>query len=185
VEIYLIGKTIREFRLRKGFSQEKVSDGICAVSTLSRIECGLHIPNRKLAEALFSKMGMTPPLHTVLMKESDIIRWNLEYEINNSIANRNYEIKNLLRQYRQCRQGMDIFEKQFHIFFCTVYDSTHGTPPEKTLPFYLKALNYTIPSFTPDTGTECLSPLLLTKIERMIINNIAITLYNLKKYKKS
>lgn len=37
---YVIGDYIREIRLRKGYTQEDVSFGICTSATLSRIENG-------------------------------------------------------------------------------------------------------------------------------------------------
>jgi transcriptional regulator with XRE-family HTH domain len=53
MEQYLIGKTIKEFRLRNNLSQEKLAGTTCAVSTLSRIENGDQILGWKLVEALY------------------------------------------------------------------------------------------------------------------------------------
>lgn len=43
---YVIGDYIREIRLRKGYTQEDVSFGICTSATLSRIENGAQTPGR-------------------------------------------------------------------------------------------------------------------------------------------
>ncbi len=40
MDAYIIGKLIKEFCVRKGHSQEELCYGLCAVSTLSRIESG-------------------------------------------------------------------------------------------------------------------------------------------------
>jgi len=42
MDAYIIGKLIKEFRVRKGYSQEELCYGLCAVSTLSRIESGIQ-----------------------------------------------------------------------------------------------------------------------------------------------
>ena len=78
MEIYIIGKLIGEFRKRKKISQEELSFGICAVSTLSKIESGKQIPNRKTAEALLSKLGESVPGNFLVMSGSEVARLNLE-----------------------------------------------------------------------------------------------------------
>ncbi len=177
MEQYLIGKTIKEFRLRNRLSQEKLAGTLCAVSTLSRIENGDQIPNWKLVEALFSKMGMAPPLHNVPMTEADLKRWNLEYEITNSVANRNYETEVMLEKYRTCAQELNVLEQQFYIFHQAIYSMHHNGTSEEILSLLEKSLQLSVENFTPDTD---LSEKLLTKTERLILNNIALVLYDIK-----
>lgn len=177
MEQYLIGKTIKEFRLRNHLSQEKLAGELCAVSTLSRIENGEQIPNWKLTEALFSKMGMTAPLHNVPLSEADLKRWNLEYEITNSVANRNYETEKMLENYRTCGPELNVLEQQFYIFHKAIYCMRHNGTPEKILSLLEKSLQLSIVHFTVDSD---LSGRLLTKTERLILNNIALVLYDIK-----
>ena len=57
MEIYRIGARIKEERVRQKLSQEDLCYGICAVSTLSRIETGIQKPSLKVEEALLERLG--------------------------------------------------------------------------------------------------------------------------------
>lgn len=46
MKTYIVGGVIKEFRIRYNISQEELCDGLCAVSTLSRIESGKQISGR-------------------------------------------------------------------------------------------------------------------------------------------
>ena len=178
MEQYLIGKIIKEFRRRNNLSQEKLAGTSCAVSTLSRIEHGEQIPNWKLVEALFSKMGMASPLHSVPMSETDLKRWNLEYEITNSVANSDYETNKMLEEYYACSSVLNTLEQQFYIFQKAIYNRHHNGTAEEILSLLEYALQLSITRFTPDMN---LSGRLLTKTERLILNNIALVLYDLNR----
>ena len=52
---YVIGDYIREIRLRKGYTQEDVSFGICTSATLSRIENGAQTPGRYILDKLMER----------------------------------------------------------------------------------------------------------------------------------
>lgn len=55
--VYLVGQVIKRTRESLGMTQEELSDGICSVETLSRIENGKRAPNRANFEALMERMG--------------------------------------------------------------------------------------------------------------------------------
>ena len=42
--VYVVGDFLRETRMRKGYTQEEVSYGICTAASLSRIENGAQKP---------------------------------------------------------------------------------------------------------------------------------------------
>lgn len=48
--VYVVGDFLRETRLRKGYTQEEVSYGICTTASLSRIENGAQKPGRLILE---------------------------------------------------------------------------------------------------------------------------------------
>lgn len=48
--VYVVGDFLRETRLRKGYTQEEVSYGICTPASLSRIENGMQKPGRLILE---------------------------------------------------------------------------------------------------------------------------------------
>lgn len=55
--VYVVGDFLRETRLRKGYTQEEVSYGICTTASLSRIENGAQKPGRLILEKLFERLG--------------------------------------------------------------------------------------------------------------------------------
>ena len=52
-----MGQIIRSERIKRGYTQEELSFGICTTATLSRIECGLHNPTRAIIRAVLDKLG--------------------------------------------------------------------------------------------------------------------------------
>ena len=54
---YRVGDVIRLTRKAAGITQEQLSDGICSVETLSRIENGKHAVKRETYSQLMAKMG--------------------------------------------------------------------------------------------------------------------------------
>lgn len=55
--VYVVGDFLRETRLRRGYTQEEVSYGICTPASLSRIENGAQKPGRLILEKLFERLG--------------------------------------------------------------------------------------------------------------------------------
>ena len=56
---YLIGDYIRDTRLRRGYTQEQLSFGICTTASLSRIETGAQAPGKHILDALMERLGMS------------------------------------------------------------------------------------------------------------------------------
>lgn len=54
---YKLGQVIKMTRENLGITQEELSDGICSVETLSRIENGKQTPNRANFKALMERLG--------------------------------------------------------------------------------------------------------------------------------
>lgn len=54
---YNANEIVRLTRIAVGMTQEELSDGICSVVTLSRMECGHHAVKRKTYRKLMAKMG--------------------------------------------------------------------------------------------------------------------------------
>lgn len=171
---YFIGEILKEYRTRFEISQEELSFGLCAVSTLSRIESGTQIPGRKLAEALFSKMGMKTPSSATPMSRLDFKRENLEHKIIDSIANGNFDVFATLEEYKSCGKTLDPLEKQFYIFYKAIAQDALNHDAKKALKEYLEAINLSIKNFNLDDVQKIK---FLTRTELMILNNISRALY--------
>lgn len=174
MEAYIIGSIIKEYRIRLEISQEDLAYGLCAVSTLSRVENGAQIPGRKLAEAFFSRMGINPPSNAIPMSRADFKRENLEYEIIDKTSNGDFQITALLEEYKKSKKELDKLETQFYSFFKSLSEDVLKHNCKKALKEFETALKLTMPNYElgkiPNTK-------MLTKIEIFILNNIARNLY--------
>lgn len=175
MDAYIIGKLIGEFRIRKGYSQEELCYGICSVSSMSRIESGKQIPSKKTAEALLSRLGVSVPSSDVVMSKIEIERWNLEQKITQYIISGNCDIDDMVKAYEGLGE-MDNLECQKILFFKTICENTCENDKQLVLSHFVEALRYSIPKFR--LGEE-LSFTLLTETERLILNNIAVTEFEL------
>ena len=172
----LVGSMLREQRERYNVSQEDLCDTVCAVSTLSRLENGKHIPSRKTVEYFFSKLGMPAPLNMIPLSDEDFIRFNIESDVLNLGANGNYEILELLEKYKNASDKMDKFERQFYESAMAMYHKHHGLVIDECQKEFIHALNYTITDF--ELGKP-VNAHFLSSEELVILNNIAITEYDL------
>lgn len=180
MELYLIGRILREFRIRRGLTQEDLAD-ICSLATISRIENGNQVPSRRLVEALFHKMGFSSPSNEVLAKDIELQLCFIEQEMSKMCSEGNHEFKHLLEEYSNCakEKNMNEFEKQVYLFYSAVYESEHNHKHEKVLEKLFEALNLTFPNYWQAQKSKE-RKILLTQNELLIISNIAIEKYAMK-----
>lgn len=77
MSFFSYGETIRNARKYYGMTQEELAYGICAVSSLSKIENGLQVPHYSTFEALMHKMGEKCDHFVYYMNERDLERRKL------------------------------------------------------------------------------------------------------------
>lgn len=171
MENYIIGSILKEYRTRLNISQEDLCFDLCAVSTLSRIECGERVPGRKLLEALFSRMGVS---RSVSITKTEFQRENLEFKINDMVAHDDFEIFDLLEEYKNCSENMAELERQFYLFFKTMAEDYFNHNCEKALKIYEEALKISVKDYALG---KIPNARLLTKTELLILNNISRTQY--------
>jgi len=175
MEAFEIGKFIKEFRERKNISQEDLSENLCAVSTLSRIERGVQYPSRTLLEAFFSRLGVSNTNIQLPLSSPDFKRSVLEYEIINKASRTEPDFVDLLDEYKQVKDEMDILEEQFYIFFMAMNKTiTKSVSNEQILKEFYDAIHITLKDFSI---CDNISNHLLTKTELLILLNIARTEY--------
>lgn len=177
MELYLVGKLLKEFRLRRGFTQEDLSD-VCAVATISRIENGSQVPSRRIVEALFQKIGYKSPDNDVPATDSELQRHILEKQMSKIVSQGNYEIKDFLNKYKNCAENMNVFETQAYLFYSAVYNAEHGFSHKSVLEQYNEALNLTFADYW-EMKKNNEREFYLTQNELLIIANIAIEKYAL------
>lgn len=72
MEFFSVGEVVRLARKRHGMTQEELAFGICAVSTLSKIENGLRRPQSGTFQALMERMGERSEGYLMMTDEKDI-----------------------------------------------------------------------------------------------------------------
>lgn len=176
----LIGKLIKEYRERLGISQEELCGDFCAVSTLSRLENGKHLPGRKQIEAFFSYMGTKPPINIIPMTEDDFRLYNLELDITNRIAEHNYKYEELLEEYKNLFDENDILSKQYYLRAKAIFEFENSDKknPEKYLNELISVLQLTVKDFSLEKE---ITERYYTNNELELINSIAIIEWQCKK----
>ena len=83
---FKLGTYIKKRREELKMSQEELCEGLCAVSSLSRIENNQQDPSRNLTKNLLERLGLPKDRFTALWSQKDITVGTLMREINNDIV---------------------------------------------------------------------------------------------------
>ena len=76
-----IGAVIRRRRVELGLSQEDLADGVCSVTTLSRIENGERMPTQNHLEILLQRIGYSDMMVQSYLSEEDFLAHDLKFKI--------------------------------------------------------------------------------------------------------
>lgn len=181
MEIYRIGSKIREERIRQKLSQEELSYGICAVSTLSRIETGMQKPGLKMEEALLERLGCSTENLVFFASEEEVVKHSLEVDMDFKLMRHEADVKKEIEEYEKLisEQGASgNLEKQHYLLVKASYDSyVGGKRPEQCYGMLKKAILLTMPDFKVRRlhGIR-----LMTLTEISILNSMAIKLYEMQ-----
>lgn len=84
-EIELLHEAISRSRKERGYTQKKLSEGICEPETLSRIESGKRVPYKKTYQALAQKLSLPEEYYFSTIETDDFrileLRWELELQV--------------------------------------------------------------------------------------------------------
>lgn len=181
MEIYRIGARIKEERIRQKLSQEDLCYGICAVSTLSRIETGIQKPSLKVEEALLERLGCSTENLVFFANEDEIIKHSLEMDIGAKLMHHNMNIKAEMKEYEKqiAEQGAaSNLEKQYYMMVKAAYNSYVEGMPLKGYEMLKTALLLTMPNFR---ARDLYTIRLMTMTEINILNNMAVALYEMNR----
>lgn len=174
---YKVGLVVKESRRREGLTQNELSSRLDKLEplTISRLENGVQNTTR---ENLSHLMGELKPPVTLLnshAKPVEYIRAQLEAIVKEHIVEGDYEIKELLKDYRSCCDTMDYLEEQFCLYAEALCERRQGMNMSCLLQKYMDALKKTFKGFSFETD---LSKHMLSEQETKLIICIADCLYN-------
>ena len=181
MSIFSIGEVIRKQRNLLGISQEELANGICSVSTLSRIENGERVPNKANFDALMQRMGQSGEMYDVYIGDNDFEIHEKKFYIRQAVmcgSSENARI--LLEGLKAIVQNNDTLTIQF-IEYMEVLIESAEIKTEAEIKRLETALKMTVPEY----GNIKLCNCLLTFDDITIINNIANAYGNINNYRKA
>lgn len=84
--VYPMGEAIRRIRESRGMTREELSDGICEIGTLKRIECGRQVPSRANFIALMERLGKNGNRYLPFIHSNDIEMYLKREKLENMLA---------------------------------------------------------------------------------------------------
>lgn len=170
--VYVVGDFLRETRLRKGYTQEEVSYGICTPASLSRIENGAQKPGRLILEKLFERLGTENNLFNSFVSREEMELYSAIQELIRNITDKDIsKIESQVDVVELMTKDTTELEHQCLYFAKGELARQRDENNEKAMELYMKAIHITLPDFD---GKNPLRSNLLTFDEIMIINAIAI-----------
>lgn len=170
--VYVVGDFLRETRLRKGYTQEEVSYGICTPASLSRIENGAQKPGRLILEKLFERLGTENNLfNSFVSREEMELYIAIQTLIRNVTDGDLHRIEEQIDIVEKLTQNTSELERQ-SLFWAKGELATqkYGNDCE-AMDCFMKVVQITLPDFD---GKNPLRNHLLTFDEITIINSIAV-----------
>lgn len=173
---YLIGDYIRDTRLRRGYTQEQLSFGICTTASLSRIETGAQAPGKHILDALMERLGIGDKIFDVLVSKEDMVIFEKIQDVTRSIAAGEEGTQQLKENIQGLEQLMEKKHQnnlymQYLTFAKGILKKRNGGSFDEIMEMFMSAIHMTLPNFdgvTPNGNN------LLTFHEIAIIDNIAI-----------
>lgn len=170
--VYVVGDFLRETRMRKGYTQEEVSYGICTATSLSRIENGAQKPGRLIMEKLFERLGTENNLFNSFVSREEMELYSAIQELIRNITDKDIsKIESQVDVVELMTKDTTELEHQCLYFAKGELARQRDENNDKAMELYMKAIHITLPDFD---GKNPLRSNLLTFDEIMIINAIAI-----------
>lgn len=169
---YLVGEVIRDTRIRRGYTQEQLSFGICTAASLSRIENGSQTPGKHILDALLERLGMEESVYNMYVSKEEMEIAGIIREMTRSIAGYHYtKLARLIPELEQLIGEKHPLQRQYLLFAKGVLKKGMQGGDESVMQLFMDAIHITLPQFDGETP---LNANLLTFQEITIINNIAI-----------
>lgn len=180
----LIGEHIRNHRTMQHLTQKELCEGICDVSTLSRLERGKQTPCRDTVNALLHRLGLPEDRIFVLVDENDLEIAALKRDIQADTIEFEKAAKEArpliweramkkLEQLEKIIAEDDAINRQYILSARVTLGTAEGPyAPSQRRKLLEEAIRMTVPEFRPDRAEKFRYRLL----ERTLLNKLARTL---------
>ena len=169
MSFFQLGFIIKNRREELQLSQEELADGICSVSTLSRIENGDRIPSKNNYEMLMQRLGYSAISMDYFTDKTDFIMHELKFKIRHAYIEEDFTLcRQLLEEFCDLPGERNHVDTQFIALYDTILNK-RVVLWEETLERLEAALRLTCPKYGKD-----FAPKVLSYEEIVILNNIAL-----------
>ena len=166
---YPLGYIIKNRREELQLSQEDLAEGICSVSTLSRIENGERMPSKNHYEMLMQRLGYSAISMDYFTDKADFLIHELKFKIRHAYIEKEFgQCRRLLKKLTSLTGERSTIDTQFISLYDTLLNDNALSAAE-TLERLEAALRLTCPKYGKD-----FVPKVLSYEEIIILNNIAI-----------
>ena len=160
---------MRKFR---GVTLEHLSNGLCSVSMLNRIEQGKRFPDKLTRDRIIARLGVSGEGYEDYLGYEEYQEWVLRQDIFKSIEENNMELlENYLLQYAE-KEGMSNVELQFLGAMRLIVLRRKGASLEEERALIEKTVKYTVPV----TAKKFPDYLLLSEQELYLLTEYVYTL---------
>ena len=109
---YRAGEIIRLNRIALGMTQEELSEDICSVETLSRIENGHHKVKKDTYKRLMERMNRMPEKNYAICTTKDMGLLEEDFIIRNFMVNHDYKRAEVYLHEMEQKIGTDVISQQ-------------------------------------------------------------------------
>jgi len=179
--MYKIGDLMKHERKAKGLSQEELSDGICSVSNLSRIESNEQAPTRQKMQAILERLGITGDYLLPFANVGEVKALAIERKINHYIKERDFDkAKKKLKEILSLKSEGEIHDS--YIIFLEIFIAEREGNDLRQINQIYKAL---IQKLIPDFSSKKIAEKPRSKKEFTILNGYALNLLHLGEAEQS
>ncbi len=180
---YVLNEVIKNRRLMLGMSQYELSDGICDVKTISRIENNRTTPHPNTASKLLEKLNLTGDLYSDNVKFKDMKTFKLCVETTDLMS---------INDFVKTKNNIDILKTK--LTMSNKINKQYVRHKEINLEFILKKLNSEeivdeliscLEVTIPAKNMFCNKKKHLTKKEIILISNIVDSLSQIEQFENT
>ena len=151
---YNVGDMIRLTRQAIGMSQEELSDNICSVQTLSRIENGKVKVKKRIYQQLMERMGRDGAKNYSVLSAENLEILDIMVEVDNAIFYKDYSLAEL--KLNRLKEGLSVEEEINYLYIreCEILidSGLHRMSKEKELEELEKLSTLIVPDYKQYLG---------------------------------
>lgn len=134
-------------RKARNYTLEQLSDGLCSISMLAKVEAGKRLPDKILRDRLLERLGMSGDGYEVFLGCEDYIRYEKRLEILQCMEQKQFLIvEELAERYGRIYGEKQPLEKQFCLTVLAEVKKQQGEERNIQLQYLKKAIDISMPA---------------------------------------